>query len=252
MAALALSADRYAEAKARDALAFEPLPQRPWLNIGSTGITVRVNYAEALSQLLRALPGARWDAATRSWRYPFSAADDIRKIVGRIDALAARANESADEETRRSKSRRLQAAAEIAAERQERARRRAAAIPMAFSREYLSPIAGAPRYALCLEAIGDNNRASGAPARNWVARLFGSDGRGGWARVFLPGMRDYASANSQGSRGIVVTYFLDQGPIYEISRPLSWRSTDRYFLRIVAGVPLRMSRAEVEAACLER
>lgn len=113
-----------------------------------------------------------------------------------------------------------------------------------------------PRYALRLEAIGDNESFSalgmfGLPQRYWAAKILGINNFNNFVRTFLKGARDYTRANSQGSRGIFVTFYLEEGPIYEISSPKSWKHTDRHFARIVNGEVIRMTKNEV-LACLAK
>lgn len=235
----------FVEERARDALAFDPLPASPWVTAGTDGIEVAVRYGERLSSLLRSLPGARWDAAARVWRFPFSSVAAIRMALPQIDRLAATAQESADRETKRRDAERRRNNEAVQAEANRRARDRAERQPRPFLDQYLHAKEDRPKHPLLIEAIGDNARSAGMPSRSWVARLFGSDGRGGWARVFLAGMKDYAGANCVGSRGIRMTYLLEEGSIYEISAPQSWRSTDRYFCRIQSGAVIRMARDEV-------
>lgn len=245
---------QYAEERARDALQFEPLPESLWIKIDRHGILVTVPYSEQLSRLLRSIPNAKWDSAGKRWRYPFTACDAIRRIAPDIDRLASLAKEPSVTETPRRTSEQVERALTAEQERTARALSRAMAEPRPFQRRYLDTIPGRPRFVLILEAIADNLRSRyfiGMPSRCWVARLFGSDGRGGWARVFVCGARDYCRANSTGSRGIAVTYFLEEGPIYEVSSPQSWKSTDRYFLHIDAGIPTRMTAGDVHQ-CLAK
>ncbi len=238
----------FAEERARDALAFEPLPFSRWVTVNEKmGILICVRYSEPLSRLLRSLPQAKWEAEHKRWQYPFSSSDAIRRVLPEIERLAASAQESADKETERREAERK--ARED--KRSERERRKAMAQPRPLQSTFMDVIPGRPRFALTLEAIADNLRGFGAPSRNWVARIFGSDGRGGWARVFVSGARNYSNANSIGSRGISVTYFLEEGPIYEISAPQTWKLTERYFVRIIDGQPLRLTKEEVEQ-CLAK
>lgn len=120
-----------------------------------------------------------------------------------------------------------------------------------------------------IEAIGDNVeelvrdtrrvlRSAGVPEREirrdaptirpvWVAEIAGRSKRYGLARRFLKGQRDYEGANSIGSRGILVRYYLQEGGWYEISAPWSWRKIDRYFAEVVGGKIARRTREEVDA-----
>jgi hypothetical protein len=103
---------------------------------------------------------------------------------------------------------------------------------------------------LAVESIGDDVAKkfafAGFRSRAWVAQIMGMDGRGRLVRAFISGCRDYSTANSIGSRGIMINYHLQQGPIYEVAAPQSWRCTDRYFLRVVTGNLIRMTAQEVE------
>jgi hypothetical protein len=47
----------------------------------------------------------------------------------------------------------------------------------------------------------------------------------------------------------MVHYHLEEGPIYWVAAPQSWKSIDRYFLRILDGERVRMTEEEVRA-CL--
>lgn len=118
-------------------------------------------------------------------------------------------------------------------------------------------------YHLKIEAIGDGNglRPSVAakakmiddffgssffkiPPRAWVAEV--PEIRGKWVeRSFVRGKKDYTHANSVGSRGVYLHYFLESGKVYEVSSPQSWKSTDRYFCRITDdGQLIKLSREE--------
>lgn len=247
---------RFAEEKARDALAFEPLPPSRWISVDrAEGILISVRYSEPLSALLRSLPQARWEAERRRWRYPFTSGEAIRRAAPEIERLAGLAQESADRETEAREAERAAAARARENERQDRERRRAMAQPRPLRPEFLAVIPDRPRFAIAIEAIADDLRALGAMfgfrSRCWVARIFGSDGRGGWARAFVDGCRDYSRANSKGSRGIYITYFLEEGPVYEISAPQTWGSTDRYFARVIDGAIERLTKEEVER-CLAK
>ncbi|MGD9613812.1 MAG: hypothetical protein AB7H90_01295 [Alphaproteobacteria bacterium] len=241
----------HTEARARDALAFEPLPESPYLTIDRNAIYVSVRYSEPLSRLLRRLPYGEWEATPRRWRYQFRAADAIREALPEIERLAGLARDKADKETERREEARKEAASLRQSERDARERRRAATSPCALRPEYLAVVPDRPRYALTLEAIGDDARGAGLPSRCWVAQIFGHDGRDRWVKAYLAGVRDYTGANSVGSRGIAVVYHLSQGPIYEVSSPTSWRNTDRYFLRVIDGRATRLDTEDV-TKCLAR
>ena len=90
---------------------------------------------------------------------------------------------------------------------------------------------------LSVEAIGDDlhqkTKVLGplfrVPSRFWVAEITGHDTRYGWARKFLRGQYDYENANSVGSRGVMVHFFLESYRAYEVKKPISWRKDDRFF-----------------------
>lgn len=125
------------------------------------------------------------------------------------------------------------------------------------------------KYSLRLEAIGDD-RASYVRAKRrgeaqmdpererrylyetrldwrppWVAEIVGLRWDGRLERRFLRPNRDYRNANSLGSRGVYFYYLLDEGPIYEVFARTSWKSSERYFLRIVNGQEERIDQEEV-------
>lgn len=81
----------------------------------------------------------------------------------------------------------------------------------------------------------------------WVARITARDPRFGFVREFLDGQRDYADANSTGSRGVFRWYHLEEGFVVEVNAPASWKHADRYFARASQGQLVRMTRDEVEA-----
>lgn len=249
----------YSEQRARDALEFDPLPPSPWVTIEAAGIAIKTNYSEPLSRALRSLPGNRWQPEARRWLLPFRSADALRDALPEINRLAEEARDRADEETRRREAERKEAAAQRAAEAHARDKARAASRPRSLRPEFLAAAQGRPLYALTLESIGDDTHqrmrsapfglGAGSRPRHAVAQVMGRDGRGGWVQAYLSGAKDYSSGNSIGSRGVTVTYHLEEGPIYGVSDPRSWRRIDRYFLRITNGEAVRMTEDEV-FACL--
>lgn len=96
-----------------------------------------------------------------------------------------------------------------------------------------------------LEYIGENSDAYARTAnkmakrvgvdlgiksnRPWIARITGTDPTYGLARTFLEGQIDYSQANSVGSRGVYLHFFLEDG-VYEVSEHVSWKRTRRYFI----------------------
>lgn len=242
----------FEDEKGKDDLIFDPLPPSKWIMVTNDGLRLEVAYSEKLSRLLRSMPGAKWMAAEKCWHVPFRAVGAVRKALPEIEALAdvaaaVRAEERKQHEEWRRERTALKALSHPRL-------REAHPPPRPFKREYLLPT-GLPCHVVTIEAIGDDMarefRHLGWKSRNWVAQIFGSDGRGGWVRSFVSGNRDYSSANSKGSRGIMVSYLLEQGPIYEIKAPLTWSSSDRYFARIMDNTLSRMTADEV-IECLEK
>jgi hypothetical protein len=118
------------------------------------------------------------------------------------------------------------------------------------------------RAVLKLEMIGDdyfwNNRHGGWSADkslryqrklggnkspSWVARLTGKNGPI-LVREFQRGVRDYAAANSTGSRGIFTYYPLSDG-IYEVNDRRAWGNVRRYFIRVEGEAITEISIREV-------
>jgi hypothetical protein len=84
------------------------------------------------------------------------------------------------------------------------------------------------------------------PSRAWCAEITGPDPRFGFARAFLKPNISYLQANGVGSRGVFAFYNLEEGCIYEVSSPQSWKRTDRYFCRVAGGSLLRLEKKEVQ------
>lgn len=237
----------FKEQRARDDLSFDPLPSAEWIFIKDDKIRVSVRYSEQLSKLLGSIQGARWSAGDASWRYPFSSAPAIRQNFEKIDALAKVAKERADTES----TKRIGKSSYVP----KRIKQQVQGTPRAMTREFLVADPG-PYFSLCLEAIGAHPPKHLAPfysptPREWVAQIMGVDGRGKFVRAFLSGNRDYTNSNSAGSRGVMTTFNLQNGPIYEVSSPRSWRDTERYFCRIVDGSLVKITDDEVKS-CLEK
>lgn len=108
--------DPYAEAKGRDAYAFEPILS-PYLSVDRDGFRVRTPYSRKLVEEIRQVPFARWDGAEKAWRVPFSSYDDL---VDHWQAIEAEAQRCEPEE------RRKRATARKGSDEEKIARRRAA------------------------------------------------------------------------------------------------------------------------------
>nr|WP_314092272.1 hypothetical protein [uncultured Shinella sp.] len=81
--------DPYADARGRDAYAFEPILS-PYLSIDRDGFRLRTPYSRKLVEEIRQVPFARWDGAEKAWRVPFSSYDDLADHWRAIEAEAQR------------------------------------------------------------------------------------------------------------------------------------------------------------------
>ncbi|WP_064683435.1 hypothetical protein [Rhizobium bangladeshense] len=97
LAELEAEADAHADAKGRDAFAFDPIDS-PYLELGKAGFRIRTPYSKTVVGELREVPFARWDGDLRLWHVPFRSYEDLRRRWADIEA-AARRNEP--EERRR-------------------------------------------------------------------------------------------------------------------------------------------------------
>lgn len=88
--------DTTSEEKARLALAANPFPPTPLLDITDEGIVIATGFSEALHRLLRWVPNARWRAAQRSWLVPYSGAEAVRAVLPEIIRLADAARDLDD------------------------------------------------------------------------------------------------------------------------------------------------------------
>lgn len=70
------------------------------------------------------------------------------------------------------------------------------------------------------------------PVSYFVAEVVGFSNKYKYKRRFLNAKKDYTHANSVGSRGVYLYYFLESGKIYDIKQPISWRRTLRYFCKV--------------------
>lgn len=68
----------------------------------------------------------------------------------------------------------------------------------------------------------------------WVARITGTDHRYKLQREFVQGDKDYSNANSVGSRGVELVYWLEPG-VYEVYERTGWSSSRRYFVWSAGG-----------------
>ena len=95
-----------------------------------------------------------------------------------------------------------------------------------------------PTASLKLECIGDNSTSGKTlfvprlPRRQWVAEIIGFSLEYNFTRKFIYGRKDYSNANSVGSRGVYEYFILEQDKFYEVSAPLSWKNSYRYFCTV--------------------
>ena len=129
------------------------------------------------------------------------------------------------------------------------------------------------RASLRVEAIGDDAIAEGrlttrklqehglgplvsllsVRAKHWCAEITGLSPVARYERCFLRGRKDYARANSVGSRGVYVYYLLDSGHLYEVSSPQGWKRVDRYFCTVSEeGHLTRLTEQEARAWLQQR
>lgn len=114
-----------------------------------------------------------------------------------------------------------------------------------------------PGRALILECIGDDTiqmfrylsdalkQGDRIPRGPYVALICSTAGH--IRREYLRGQKDYTNANSIGSRGVTLTYWLENGRVYEVHRRLSWSRTIMTFCRVDAGRFVPMTREDVDA-----
>lgn len=254
--------------KARDALAFDPLPKSRWVTVDDRGIAISVWYAEDVNRLIKSLPGATWNNDQRRWRVPFTSAEALRASWPRLhemadteDTIRVRRN---DDLKRDRAARAAEWEAEAAARAKQRDAERQARLDKRRADESEAALcvlgsgqikrkSGRPIHVLALECIGHDATKLGPygslPPRAYVRQIVGFDGR--WIGAKVIGRTDYRDANCVGSRGVRIYFDLYEGPIYEIHAPITWRQTDKYFAEIIDGEIRRMPEEEV-AAWLER
>jgi hypothetical protein len=111
--------DRHADARGRDAFAFDPLESR-YLRVGED-LGVCTPYSRTVVETMRAIPWARWDPDERIWRVPFRSFEELRRCWPQIEE-AARRNEPEARRARRAEQAAAvdPAAAAVQAERRRR------------------------------------------------------------------------------------------------------------------------------------
>lgn len=79
----------------------------------------------------------------------------------------------------------------------------------------------------------DGHHRGGKPPRPWAAEITGLDPKFGLARSFVPALRDYRDAHAAWSGnvyGVVATFPLREGRLYEVARA-EGRPSKRVFVR---------------------
>jgi hypothetical protein len=74
--------------KARAALAANPFPPSPFVQVTDDAIVIRSGFSEQLLQLLRWVPNVRWRPEKRCWTVPLSGAGAVRAVLPEILRLA--------------------------------------------------------------------------------------------------------------------------------------------------------------------
>ena len=68
----------------------------------------------------------------------------------------------------------------------------------------------------------------------WVARILGPDEKYRWQREFMRSNTSYLNANSVGSRGVELHFFVPRG-VYQVQYFTSWRCRVKEFLCVSMG-----------------
>lgn len=89
MARESARADPHAEAKGRDAYAFEPILSR-YLSVDKDGFRIKTPYSRKLVEEIRQVPFSRWEGDAKVWRVPFASYDDLLEHWQAIEAEAQR------------------------------------------------------------------------------------------------------------------------------------------------------------------
>lgn len=74
--------------EARAALAAQPFPTNPWVQVTDDAVLIKAGYNEAMQRVLRWVPQARWRRDLRCWWVPLSGAELVRSVLPEISRLA--------------------------------------------------------------------------------------------------------------------------------------------------------------------
>ena len=94
--------------------------------------------------------------------------------------------------------------------------------------------------------LGDVTFGTERACKAWCAEITGFHPKYRFERKFMRANRDYTYANKTGSRGVYDYFNLENGHIYDISSPISWKNTERYYCRIENNELVKMNKKEVE------
>jgi hypothetical protein len=86
--------------KARAALAANPLPESPFLQVIGDTIIVRSGFSEQLLQLLRFVPKVEWRPDKRCWTVPLTGLESVRAVLPEVLRLAELTRPQLRERTR--------------------------------------------------------------------------------------------------------------------------------------------------------
>jgi hypothetical protein len=74
--------------QARAALAANPFPQSPWLEVTDTHIIIKCGFSEQLLQILRWVPNVQWRPEKRHWTVPLRGAEAVRAVLPEVLRLS--------------------------------------------------------------------------------------------------------------------------------------------------------------------
>lgn len=113
----------------------------------------------------------------------------------------------------------------------------------------IEAIANLPMARLLQRALGGSIALSqqqlGLPTRYHCAEITGMNASGAMRSRPVRGRMDYTYTNSSGTRGIYVTYILEDDRLYDVAAPKSWTYTERYYCMVSErGEIVRLTPAE--------
>lgn len=81
--------------EARAALAAQPFPANPWVQVTHEAVLIKAGYNEAMQRMLRWVPQAHWRRDLRCWWVPLSGAELVRSVLPELSRLAEAMHEEA-------------------------------------------------------------------------------------------------------------------------------------------------------------